>query len=290
MKIITPNSVTLFIGLKPLIVPEQHMHFDKIRELALEDKLEEAIALADQTQAITKSLEGTALTVEDEIIFYGDIQIEGLLETRLIEFLKAGIDVMPLSNFIERLYKNPSYRAVTELFGFLESSNLPITEDGYFVAYKKISHDYKDLFTGDFDNSVGSKVSMPRNRVNEDKSQTCSSGLHFAAYEYASGFGRGPLMAIKIDPADVVAIPTDYNNQKGRCCAYEVIEEVEGATLEEDLVYLEGLTEEEVSDYEEPTCLEDYEEHCYTPSIGVDDEEEEDDGYSSGDYDSTPPF
>jgi len=32
---------------------------------------------------------------------------------------------------------------------------------------------------------------------------------------------------VKIDPADVVSIPSDYNNQKGRCCKYMVIREVE---------------------------------------------------------------
>ena len=32
-------------------------------------------------------------------------------------------------------------------------------------------------------------------------------------------------MIVKIDPADVVSIPVDYNNSKGRCCKYEVIAE-----------------------------------------------------------------
>ena len=29
-------------------------------------------------------------------------------------------------------------------------------------------------------------------------------------------------MILKINPANVVAIPADYNNTKGRCCEYEV--------------------------------------------------------------------
>lgn len=32
-------------------------------------------------------------------------------------------------------------------------------------------------------------------------------------------------MILKINPADVVAIPADYNNTKGRTCRYEVIGE-----------------------------------------------------------------
>jgi len=33
---------------------------------------------------------------------------------------------------------------------------------------------------------------------------------------------------VKINPADVVAIPSDYKNTKGRCCRYEVVAEMVG--------------------------------------------------------------
>ncbi len=50
--------------------------------------------------------------------------------------------------------------------------------------------------------------------------------LHFAAYDYAKNSYRGAhIVVVKINPADVVSIPNDYNNQKGRCCRYEVIGE-----------------------------------------------------------------
>jgi hypothetical protein len=35
-------------------------------------------------------------------------------------------------------------------------------------------------------------------------------------------------MILKINPADVVSIPTDYNGAKGRCCKYEVVGQVNG--------------------------------------------------------------
>ena len=123
---------------------------------------------------------------------------------------------------------NPSNRAVEELYGFLEASSLPITDDGCFLAYKSVRQDYMDHHSGTMDNSVGSVVSMERNKVDEDKDHTCSYGLHFAAHEYAAGFGSsGRMVVLKINPRDVVAIPSDYANQKGRCASYEVIEEVD---------------------------------------------------------------
>jgi hypothetical protein len=35
-------------------------------------------------------------------------------------------------------------------------------------------------------------------------------------------------MILKISPADVVSIPTDYNGAKGRCMRYEVVGQVDG--------------------------------------------------------------
>ena len=39
-------------------------------------------------------------------------------------------------------------------------------------------------------------------------------------------------MIVKINPADVVSIPTDYNGAKGRCCRYQVVAEVKTSPLE----------------------------------------------------------
>jgi hypothetical protein len=123
--------------------------------------------------------------------------------------------------------ENPSFRAVSELYDFLEASQLPITEDGCFLAYKRIRSDYTDVHSGSFDNSIGQVVSMPRNEVDEDKDRTCSAGLHFCSRAYLPHFCGDRIVVLKINPADVVAIPSDYNNAKGRACRYEVIQELE---------------------------------------------------------------
>jgi hypothetical protein len=76
------------------------------------------------------------------------------------------------------------------------------------------------------DNSVGKIVEMERNSVDDNSSNTCSSGLHFCSQEYLSSFGGERTVIVKINPRDVVSIPNDYNNSKGRACRYEVIGEV----------------------------------------------------------------
>ena len=129
---------------------------------------------------------------------------------------------------MENLMNNPSYRAVNELYGFLEKNSLPITPDGCFLAYKKVRNDYMDIHSGTFNNSVGYICEMERNQVDDNQNNTCSSGLHFCSKEYLNHFGSGDsrTMIVKINPADVVSIPTDYNNSKGRTCRYTVIGEL----------------------------------------------------------------
>jgi len=77
-------------------------------------------------------------------------------------------------------------------------------------------------------------VDMPRNKVQDDPSITCSYGLHFCSLEYVRCFSGHHLMVLKINPKDIVSIPTDYNNTKGRCCRYTVVGELEQAPKEKN--------------------------------------------------------
>jgi hypothetical protein len=108
----------------------------------------------------------------------------------------------------------------------LEKNNLPITPDGYFLAYKKVRANYLDVHSGTMDNSPGRVVEMPRNKVDDNQNNTCSHGLHFCSEGYLKHFGGERTVIVKINPADVVSIPNDYNQTKGRACRYEVIGEV----------------------------------------------------------------
>jgi hypothetical protein len=70
---------------------------------------------------------------------------------------------------------------------------------------------------------------MERNQVDDDKDRTCSTGLHFCSQDYLPSFGSAQgnrVVIVKINPADVVSIPSDYNNAKGRACRYEVVGEI----------------------------------------------------------------
>ena len=166
------------------------------------------------------------------VVVNGKIMVEGVeapaaLSNKIIKFSEQGLPYEPLMKFAKSLQNNPSFRAVNELFLFLEKNDHPITENGCFIAYKRVRKDFKDIYTGTMDNSVGNVVEMPRNQVNEDCNQTCSNGLHVANWEYAHNLYsqvEGDIMLeVEVNPADVVSVPTDYNSAKMRTCKYKVL-------------------------------------------------------------------
>lgn len=167
--------------------------------------------------------------VEHGIVLYNGVPIHGTLVDRMLIMIDDGFDVKYMGMFLENLMNNTSYRAVNELYGFLEKSDLPLTDDGCFLAYKRVRNNFMDLHSGTFDNSPGKLVKMERCDVNEDKNKTCSAGLHFCAHSYLPSYGNSAdnrTIMVKINPRDVVSIPVDYNSAKGRCCQYEVVCEI----------------------------------------------------------------
>lgn len=172
------------------------------------------------------------IALDDGIVSLDGNEMHGVLADKMIDMLRDGFNVEPLAKFMVNLNDNPSNRAVNELYGFLEVSQLAITPEGNFVAYKMIKDDYTDSYSGKMDNSIGAVVEMERNQVNEDKDQTCSHGLHFCGRGYLGQYPGSRTVIVEINPADVVSIPSDYGNHKGRCCKYTVIGELSNGAEE----------------------------------------------------------
>ena len=200
--------------------------FDAILAAARNKDYELAVSLMDVTTSINTFGEGK-VTVEDGVLVYDGKIMHDYTSLKVLDLMDEGFDIQPMLNFLENLMLNPSKRAVDDLYSFLEYGQLPITEDGHFLAWKSINADLTDRYTGTFDNSPGQVVKMPRNKVNEDPDVTCSHGLHVCSKEYLPMFGVGQgcgtVIVVKVNPRDVVAIPRDYNNTKMRCCEYEVM-------------------------------------------------------------------
>lgn len=249
----TPEAITVHVpGVGPRKIFADSPVYGEVRDLLLSpasekpeenltdgEKLERFLRLVDRAKRIAEGSEGKLVLVDGRFQMDGEF-LPALFTKRLIELEGTSI-ITSLSNLWKNLRNNPTERSRTELLDFLEKNEMPITEDGHFIAYKYVTSDFKDVRTRTFDNSPGAEPTMNREDVDDDSSVTCSRGLHVAAYEYARKYGQ-TLVAVKVNPVDVVSIPFDYNGQKMRGCRYKVLEAI-GEEVK-DKLYIEKKEEQ----------------------------------------------
>lgn len=235
----TQDCITVVLDGRPYSVSSHHESFAKVRDLVIRNAdpvevLGVMQAAANVVKAhVAKVMKAQRLTgrlvYEDGMILYDGKPLYNHAVDTLIKFLSLGHDASALAAFIERQQLNPDLEVHDNLYAFLEHGKIPLTPDGHFLAYKAVRADYKDIHSGRFDNAVGAKPRLPsREHVDRNRNQTCSNGLHVCSFGYLPHFAHdnGHVMICKVDPFDVVAIPSDYNNTKMRVVGYEVVGEV----------------------------------------------------------------
>jgi hypothetical protein len=207
--------------------------------------------------------------IKDGNVFFKSRPLHGLDVDRLLEYQRDGIPFVRLARFLEKKSNNTSYRAVNELYKFLEHREMTLTEKGTIIGYKGVSDNYYSIMgntatimvSGETDsgghilNTVGAEIRCDRSCVCDDYRQGCSPGLHIGSLAYAQGWGPR-VMIVEFDPADVVSVPDDCECQKLRACAYKVIGEYVGTKVVEtaDAPRSSELDEDEGCDEECDEC------------------------------------
>jgi acyl carrier protein len=229
--IITEQKVTVVIDGKPfaVYVDDNASLFDNIIK-AIKSGVKETVAsLINPAKVVEDAVSETSeITYEHGYVWYRGVQVNNYVVDKILALKRDGFDVTRLEKFLTRLYSNPNKEVIPYLYEFLEYGGQPITEDGKFLAFKRVRSNYTDIHSGKFDNSPGKIVEEARELVNSDRNTACARGLHFCSWEYLSHFGSASaktdrVVIVEIDPADVVMIPSDYNNTKARCCKYKVL-------------------------------------------------------------------
>jgi|GEM_PF-7090331 len=225
--VITDETITVSLpDGRPKTVFKSDARYKNVLDAIREARWEEAVNLLDVSSTVS-SQSGGRIAVKDSVALIDGKALPRSLSKRILAIVAEGLSTDALVKFWDSLQRNPSYRSVQQLHAFLEANNHPLTSDGCFIAYRKVRDDWKDLHSGTMDNSIGKVVEMPRNEVNEDPQVACSNGLHVANYKYATEFyGNGRLLSVKVNPADVVAVPVDYSGAKMRVCKFEVLQEI----------------------------------------------------------------
>jgi hypothetical protein len=230
----------------PLVAHSSHPNFNAIVTAARAQD-HGIVELFDVASTIAQKFERLSerITTANGELFLDGEALDGVVTDHILRSMEAGLkDWEPLVKFIEALSTNPNQESVDQLYTWLKSAGLVIDTDGMIVGYKGVqgrgsqSDPYRSVNSGkaivngevrigNIPNGPGDVVEMPRSEVEFDPSVGCSQGLHVGSYAYASGWARGALLEVRVNPRDVVSVPTDCNAEKLRCCRYTVVDVID---------------------------------------------------------------
>lgn len=245
----------------PLQVPSTHPNYHEVLELVtspstlniydLYTTIEELVTPILRLKRISE-LDGAEVFLDN----YGNISctVDGKgipvpqdVGKSIIELYESNGNIEPLINFLRKLDLNPDKDVANQLWGFIQSCGLSLTPEGNFLAYKNVNNDFTSVADSNTENNPGTVLRMPRGSVEKNPNRTCAPGLHFAAWGYLQHYAWGrKTVLVSVSPRDVVSIPSDYNNQKGRACGYRIVREVEQPEELKHITYFD----EDGTDYE----------------------------------------
>ena len=236
MKYIISNSgvVNAIAGGQAYTFDKNHHNYSSLVRHLKSDNVEHFEAAYDIAASVEHFCDGY-VHIKNGTLNWNGIPMPELFSDRIMQMRKEGFEFEPMLNFLNNLNDNPSDKAIVELFDFMQHKHLPITDDGNFLAYKAVKEDFTDIYTGNLDNNVGSTVSVDRSSVDSNRDQGCGHGLHVGSIDYVTSYGGidldnkddnnggNQIVVCKVNPRDVVSVPTCSRYQKLRCCQYEVV-------------------------------------------------------------------
>ena len=253
MKFIMNNTgIVFFHQNKPIKIDKSSNQYLRIIKAFDLPESEQEAAIFEILDQSAGSFERDGFKITPEEVIYKGEELPEALANKVRSIAEEGLPVSLFGNFWDNLQLNPSANSVRELYDFLSYKELPITEDGCFLAYKglnstgwSISGNKKTKVlkgkvnaSGHIHNAVGEEIEVRRWDVDDDRQNHCSYGLHVGSLSYAEDFSQGMVVVVKINPKDVVSVPQDYSCQKCRVSAYKVIdifsEEIKAPVCDED--------------------------------------------------------
>ena len=196
-----------------------------ILELCKKAKWGEIETLNNINKAIMNSKN---VIVEKDTIKIDGVSVSNT-NTPIMKFIKIlqekGVvdsEINRIKPFLENMFKNPFIDAVHEIYDYCKAMDFEITDDGCFLAYKKVRKDLGSVFdNGKTKHKIGKYTEVKM--YDTERTNVCSKGLHFCSKSYLQYYPGEVIIIVKVNPMDVVSIPVDYNFAKGRCRKYLVV-------------------------------------------------------------------
>lgn len=259
-------NLTAFINGEMYSATDSHQNFARIQEMcqAGDESVVELFDISNTIQERFRRLSERVSISNGRVYFDGE-EVDNALTQQVVRFINEGVeDFEPLILFFEKVQTNPNSHSREQLYRWLADRDFTINQDGNIIAYKGVRKNAEDDYvsiatgtaivdgvkhTGAIPNPIGAVVEMPRKDVQHDPSVGCHTGLHAANWSYASGWAKGAVLTVEINPRDVVSVPTDCSDQKMRVCRYTVT----GVTEQEisESLYTEVVDTGDVDDYDD---------------------------------------
>lgn len=190
-------------------------------------KIEKVIEkLADNDIKVETAPNGkTAIIVDGE-----RIEDVGAIKTQVEAVMVDPQGQVGLKIFLREFAKVAKQRkhSADDLLAFMKRADLPIADDGSIIGYK-VLRSRGDGFVsvhsghaGPVPQRLGSIVQMPPEKVDPNRRQDCSHGLHVCSRSYIGGFSGDAVFLVKVAVGDVIAVP-EYDTSKMRVARYQIV-------------------------------------------------------------------
>ncbi|QGH72811.1 MAG: hypothetical protein [Podoviridae sp. ctLUJ1] len=136
-----------------------------------------------------------------------------------------------------------SNHSVQDVLAFVEKADLPLTDDGDIIIYKRVNRCpsttkiegillpvavFKDCHSGNVKQWAGCEVVVDKKLVDLDRKKDCSNGLHVCTRTYLSTFYGSNVMLGLLSPEDILAVP-ERNVSKVRTYRYRLLDVLDDA-------------------------------------------------------------
>ena len=241
----TPTTITIVdqSTAKVYSITNTQPNCNRVSDAILKDACDDEIISSISVRGAIETFSPTGkIKVHGNDVLYNDRALHGLDVDHLLEAIRTGNtrQARALTAFLENKQLNPSWKAINMMYKFRQDRGMPLTDDGYFLAYKGVMSNYWSkhgntetiVLSGAVDdgghifNGVGEYIEVDRKCVEDDPANACGEGLHAGSLEYATSWAE-LVVLVKIHPKDVVSVP-NQEDEKMRICAYLVIGECEG--------------------------------------------------------------
>lgn len=239
------STLSVFGEFGEKVIPANHPFFqDVLVYLTTNEEHDEneIVRLIDPTLHIGEQIKDISdrVTYDRNNIYLDGLPVHSSIGQHIVERIEAREESWDrLVRFLVKVSDNPSKRSQDAVYEWIQRHSIQITEDGDFVGYKGVTPDGLSVHSGpnnfidgvlygeagkDYQvpHEVGTVISKRRGDVDDNTALACATGLHVGTHSYATGFGKR-LLTVKVNPANVVSVPSNESTFKIRVCEYEVI-------------------------------------------------------------------